>query len=372
MIQDPPLMRAQDALPSDPDGAIRAAREQIAAGNMPGAIKGLNEYVSGHPFDMAPMRFLGDLYFRGGENSRAEFIYQKMLAAHPNDRETHNRLGTVYATENRIDDAIHEFNAALPGTDSVNDLVRLHERRGDLEKYRKEMQHLADLFPNDANIQAELGQVYGALHQPYLATVYFRRALDSDAGSLTALNGLGLALMDEYDYSGAMDEFRRCLQLDPVNFTCTDNLGAVQLQALQYDAAMQTLVRAHGLAPERSEPLVNFGYLADARGDWKKAVSYYAQAIEMWPYSREAYVDIGVAYEAHQLYPLAQAALVKGISAVPDDGRLHVLLGQAYESQGERDKAIAEYRAAEKSTDPDVVRISQEHFAKLEGPEKPQ
>lgn len=368
-----PFVKAQDVLPSDPDGAIRDARERIAAGDMTGAIRYLAEYVAGHPHDGAPMRFLGDLYFRAGENSRAEFIYEKLLAAHPNDRETHNRLGTVYAAENRVDDAIHEFNAALPGTDSVGDLVRLHERRGDLDAYRKDMQRLADLFPSDPNIQAELGQVYGAIHQPYLAALYFRRALDSDAGSLTALNGLGLALMDEYDYQGAIAQFKHCLMLDQSNFTCTDNLGAAQLQSLDYTTAQQTLTRAHALEPERAEPLVNFGYLADAKGDWKKAIAYYAQAIELWPYSREAYVDIGIAYESHQLYPLAQAALIKGITAVPDDGRLHVLLGQAYESQGEREKAIAEYRAAEKSTDPDVVRISQERFAKLEnGSEKPQ
>ncbi|MDP9025093.1 MAG: tetratricopeptide repeat protein [Candidatus Eremiobacteraeota bacterium] len=366
-------MKAQDVLPSDPEGAIRDARERIASGDMNGAIKRLAEYVAGHPRDAAPMRFLGDLYFRSGENARAEFIYGRLLAAHPGDRETHNRLGTVYAAEGRVDDAIHEFNAALPGTDSVGDLVRLHQRRGDLEQYRRDMQRLADLFPSDANIQAELGQVYAAVHQPYLATTYFRRALDSDSSSLTAINGLGLALMDEYDYGSAIEQFKRCLRLDEASFTCTDNLGAAQLQALQYDVAEKTLTRARALEPERSEPLVNFGYLADARGDWKAAIAYYAKAIEMWPYSREAYVDIGISYEAHQLYPLAQAALIKGITAVPDDGRLHVLLGQAYESQGERAKAIAEYRAAEKSNDPDVVRISQERFAKLEGaPVKPQ
>lgn len=368
-----PLMRSQDALPSDPDGAIRGARERIAAGDMTGAMKFLASYVAGHPMDAAPMRFLGDLYFRAGEDSRAEFIYQKLLDLHPGDRETHNRLGTIYAVENRVDDAIREFNAALPGTDSVGDLVRLHQRRGDLDAYRKSMQRLAESFPTDANIQAELAQVYAALRQPYLAATYFRRALDSDAGSLTALNGLGLALMDEFDYPSAIAQFKRCLSIDQANFTCTDNLGAAQLQSLQFDAAAQTLARARALAPERPEPLVNFGYLADARGDWKKAVAYYAQAIEMWPYSREAYIDIGVAYEAHKLYPLAQAALIKGIGAVPDDGRLHVLLGQAYEAQGLRQKAIAEYVSAEKSSDPDAVRISEERFAKLEGtPDKPQ
>ncbi len=369
-----PEHRPGDELPNDPAGAIRATRERIAAGDMTGAIRSLSAYVFGHPDDVEPKRFLGDLYFRTGDSERAEQLYQQILSDYPGDRETHNRLGTVYATQNRIDAAIKQFEASLPGTDSVGDLVQLHERRGDLAVYRAQVERAASQYPNDANLQAELGQVYEAMHQPYQAATYFRRGLDSDPNSLTALNGLGLSMMDMHDYASAIGDFQKCLSIEATSFQCLDNLGAAQLEAGHDAVAQVTLMKAHQIAPERPEPLVNFGYLADAGGDWKKAVAYYAQAIAMWPYSREAYIDIGIAYEKHGLYPLAQAALMKGIAAVPDDGRLHVLLGEAYEAQGNREKAIAQYRAAELSPDPEIVRISQEFFAHLKNgtpPDKP-
>ena len=349
-----------DGFANDPQGAIRAARMLIAQGHMHRAIASLEAYVNAHPGNLDPRRFLGDLYFRTGQLSRAQFTYQEILKFNDGDKETHNRLGTVYAVENRIDDAIKQFNAALPGTDSVTDLVALHERKGDLSAYQAQMDRLAQDYPSDPGIQGELGQIYNAIHQPYEASVYFHRALDSDSQNLTALNGLGLAYLNMHDYADAEAQFKTCVRIDPAAYPCVDDLGATYLEAKQYDLAQKTLVRAQELAPERAETYVNFGYLADARGDWQRAAAYYAQAIGIDPYVRESYIDLALAYEDHKLYPLAQAALLKGLAAVTDDGRLHVLLGNAYEAQGEKAKAIEQYRLALAGTDPDALRIARE------------
>jgi tetratricopeptide (TPR) repeat protein len=364
LITDPAQIFKPD-FASDPEGAIRAARERIAAGDLDGAVRGLELYVAAHPFEISPARFLGDLYYRQGRFAKAEAVYQKLLAYNPKDKETHNRLGVVYATGNRVDDAITQFNAALPGTDSVKDLVTMHERKGDLPAYRSEMERLASQEPTDADIQAEVGQIYAALHRPADAMSYFMRAIDDDATSLTAINGLGLAYLDLHSYDAAQRQFEKCLSMDMTNYTCENNLGAAFLQAGRYDEAEPVLKRAHAMEPERPEALVNFGYLADARNDWKRAVSYYVQATQVGPYLPEAYVDLGIDYEHNGLYPLAQAALLKGVAADPRDGRIRYLLAVAYATQGNTSMAIDQLKIAEQSLDPDVARIAQEESARL-------
>lgn len=357
---------------SDPEGAIRTARERIAAGDLAGAVKGLEIYVASHQKEVAPMRFLGDLYYRQGQFARAEFVYATLLRANQGDRETHNRLGVVYATENRIDDAIDQFNRALPGTDSVGDLVAMHLRKGDLPDYRHRMEREAAAQPTDADLQAEVGQIYAALHRPAEAMGYFMRALDDDPGSLTALNGLGLAYLDLHNPTEAQKNFSTCLRLDSTNYTCENNLGAGYLQLHRDNEAQTVLMRAHKLAPERPEALVNFGYLADEHGDWKRAVAYYVQATGVGPYLPEAYVDLGVDYERNGLYPLAQAALLKGVAAAPQDGRIRYLLAVAYAALGKKNLALEQLHMAEKSLDPDVARIAQEESAKLATSTAPQ
>jgi tetratricopeptide (TPR) repeat protein len=369
IVNDPSVF--EPVFVSDPTGAIHAAREKIAAGDLAGAVKGLETYVVSHPGEAEPERFLGDLYYRQGRLDKAEETYRHILYHLPNDRETHNRLGVVYATENRVDEAIAQFDKALPGTDSVADLVAMHLRKGDLPAYRQGMERLAAAQPNNADIQAEMGQVDAALHRPADAQIFFMRALDSDPHSLTAINGLGLAYLDMHAYDAAERQFKTCMSLDTENYTCTNNLGVAYLQAGDDADSKPYLIRARSLAPERPEALVNFGFLADRSGDWKRAVDYYVRAEQVGPYLPEAYIDLGIDYEHNGLYELAKAALLKGIAAAPEDGRIRYLLAVAYNAQGDKSLALAQLKVAERSLDPDVARIASEESAKLAAGQSP-
>ena len=358
----------QDSLPSNPALAMQDARERVAAGDLDRAVRDLAAYVYYHPGEIGPERLLGDLYYRQGQLTKAEDTYRHIITYAPADKETHNRLGSVYATENRIDDAINEFNRSLPGTDSVPDLVRLHLIKGDFARYIKERLKAATDYPSDADAQLELGQAYEAIHQPENAIRYYRRALDADAASVAAISGLGLAYLDESRLEEATTQFKTCLAKDTYNYACMNNLGATYLQGAHWDLAAPVLNSAHNLQPERSEALVNLGYLADSRGDWKGAVVYYIDAMTVYPYSPDSYIDLGYTYNVHGLYKLAQAALIKGLAVAPQDGRLHYLLGEAYHRQGNDTLARAQFKAAAGADDldPDVKRLAQQRIAALD------
>ena len=353
-------------LPSDPLGAIQAARERVAADDLEGAIRGLATYVSGHPGEIGPERLLGDLYYRHGELSKAEEQYQHILTYAPKDKETHNRLGSVFATENKLDAAITEFDRSLPGTDSVPDLVRLHLRNGDFAQYKYERQKAAIDYPTYPEDQLELGDVYLAIHQTELAVKYFRRALDEDPASLQAMNDLGRGYLDLQDYNSAIDTFGKCLGRDPGYYPCAVNLGASYLEGKLYAQAANILTIAHRLQPERGEALVNIGYLSDVNGDWKRAVTYYVQAMTVYPYAPEAYIDLGLDYNTHGFYELAQSALLKGLAVAPEDGRLHFVLGDVYARQGNQSMATAQFKMALDSYDPLVKTLAKERVAAME------
>lgn len=353
-------------LPSDPQGAIQAARERVAADDLDGAIRELAIYVAGHPGEIGPERLLGDLYYRHGELSKAEEQYKHILTYAPKDKETHNRLGSVFATENKVDAAIDEFNRSLPGTDSVPDLVQLHLRKGDFAQYRYEREKAAIDYPTDPDDQLQLGDVYLAIHQTADAVKYFLRALDEDPSSLQALNDLGRGYLDLQLYDQATDTFGKCLARDAGYYPCAVNLGATYLESKRYAQASNILTIAHRLQPERGEALVNIGYLADVNGDWKRAVTYYVQAMTVYPYAPEAYIDLGLDYNQHGFYELAQSALLKGLAVAPNDGRLHFVLGDVYSRQGNQAMATAQFKMAVDSYDPVVKNLAKERVAALE------
>lgn len=356
--------------PSDPAGAIRHARERVAAGDLEGAIIGLQAYVAAHPGEIGPARLLGDLYYRKTETARAEQTYRRILSYAPNDKETHNRLGSVLATEGRIDEAIAEFNRSLPGTDSIANLVELHELRGDLRQYKLQLEGNAEDYPSSAEAQLELGEAYEYLGQADIAEKYFRRALDIQPDSLLGMNYLGLALTDERRYAPAIKEFNACLAHDPLNYACMENLGAAYLHMNDLPRASVALQRAHQLQPERAEAIIDLGYLADERGNWKQAIGLYVDAMTVYPYAPEAYIDLGSLYSSHGLYQLAESALIKGLAIAPKDGRLHFLLGEVYSELGQIAQAAVEYRAAavSENLDPGYRRAAKEFVAALHTP----
>ncbi len=188
---------------SNPQAVMRSARERVASGDLAGAIKQLATYVSAHPREAEPARLLGDLYYREGNFSSADLVYHKILEFFPYDRETHNRLGAVYATTNRVDDAISEYNKSLPGTDAVPDLVSLHARKGDLPAYIADVQREASLGPSDPDAQHSLGSLYLSLHDYGNALKYFLRELDIVPNSLPGLNQAAVTYMDLGDYEKA-------------------------------------------------------------------------------------------------------------------------------------------------------------------------
>ena len=362
---DTVIIPALDHQRADQQAAIIHARQLIAAGQLDQAVDELGDFVNTHPAAVDAARFLGDLYYRQGHFDRAESVYRALLARNAHDKETHNRLGVVYATEDRVDDAITEFQSALPGTDSIRDLVLMHVRKGDLPRYEGEMLRAVKDQPSDPDVQEEMGEIYQALHQSPDAILYFQRALDDDPHSIAALNGLGMSYLDMHAASLATRYLQDCLNLDPLNYACLDNIGVAYIQAKRYGDAFDAFVKAHRFEPERPEALVNFGYLADLRGDWKRAVSFYVQAIAVDPYVPESYVNLGIDYEHNDLYALAQAALLKGVAAAPWDGRVRYLLARAYAAQGQKTLALVQLKAAQASLDPDVAAIAKEESARL-------
>lgn len=351
---------------SDPNDALHFARQRIVDHDLPGAVILLQRYVTEHPGEVGVEQFLGDLYFSEGDLRDCELTYKNLLDDLPLDHELHIQLGKLYTIEGSNDEAISQFEQALPNVEAVYYLVVLHERKGDLTAFDDSMRRLADSRPNDADAQLEAAQVFGALYLPRDAEMEFERALAIEPNSLEALQGLGLSQAADGANADAEETLSRCLLLDAQNYGCLNALGILDTQEHHFDEAEVALDHAYRLAPEAPDAIVSLARLSEARGDWRGAVALYQKAIYVWPYSGDGYVGIAFNEEEHGDIQSAEAMALKGLSIVPDDARLHYMLGYLYQKQGRRDLARDQYLAAEKSLDPEIVRFAKESAAALQ------
>jgi tetratricopeptide (TPR) repeat protein len=341
------------------------ARSQVAQGHLDAAIRDLAAYVNAHPNDVDAARYLGDLYYRKADLASAETVYLSILRLRPNDHETHNRLGGIYAAQDRISDAIREFTASLPTSGAYDRLVELHALVGDLRSFETQYVFQADSQPHDAVDQYNAGAIFHAERKYTDAIEYLKRALILEPNECAILSELGSTYLDLDDLHAAQGYLDSCLHEEPNYYPALVNSADVQIEFDRFDSAKTELDRAHGVRPDGAEALVDLGYLEDAGQRWRPAIAYYLQALSLDPLMREAYVNLGYDYDEHQLYALAEAAFLKGLSIAPNDGRLHYLLGVTYADQGKVTLAMQEYQRAAKSDELDVAKAATRELALL-------
>jgi tetratricopeptide (TPR) repeat protein len=314
----------------------------MLAGDYAAAINDLAAYVPAHPADLSAARLLGDLYFRIPDYRNAERVWKAILEKNPDDRQTHNRMGSLYAAQDRTADAIAEFERSLPERAGFEGLVSAHIKRGDLAEFSLEYRDTVDRHPLDIGPLSLYANILRAQHRYADAQPYFDRIVDLRPGECGPLVDAGNNEIDLGKLDLAKRRFQACLHVDPKNYPALVDSG---------EAAM--------------EALIDVGYLEDDKGNWKNAVSDYIRAMASNPLRSEAYIDLGYDYNEHHLYELAEAVFLKGLSVAPDEGTLHYMLGVTYNLQGKVTLARQQYTLALASNDARVVQAAQSEMALL-------
>ena len=354
---------AATAAPAPP--AVEAARQKSIDGDTTGAIAVLAPFFDSNPGDIAAGRLLGDLYYRVPNLKLAEATYKRTLKIAPDDRDTHNRLGGIYSAQDRIPEAIAEFEKSLPAREGFIGLVELHRRNGDLAKFEHVVEERADNDRFDPNAQSNYGNVLRAEHRFNEAIVFFKRELALRPASCYSLNDLANAYLDLARVTDAVPLLDKCLAGEPGFYPALVNIGEANIEIEKFEKAREYLQKALAIRRDGPEALVDLGYIADVRQQWRTAIQYYQHAIFADPLARDAYVDLGYDYNEHQLYPLAEAAFLKGLSVSPGDGRLHYMLAVTYNVQGKLTLARAQYQNALACDEPLVVRAATAELALL-------
>jgi len=360
---NPPVQAA--ATDSGETAVVDAARARVADGDTMGAIAGLVPYVNAHPHAIAAGRLLGDLYYRVPDFRHAEQAWRAVLAVAPDDRETHSRLGSLYAVQDRVDAAIDEFQKSLPMRSGYTGLVMIHKKAGDLPQYLTQLANETQLHPFDVSAWKALGEAERYLRHFDAALAAYQRVAGIRPASCDARVDLANVQVDLDQIDPAIQNLKACIANDPGYYPAVVNLGEAYVEKRDFATARPLLDRALTIRPEGAEALVDIGYIYDAQGDWKTAIGYYNRSIRSDPLRPEGYINLGYDYNQHRLFPLAEAAYLKGLSVASDDGRLHYMLAVTYNVQGKIALARAQYRLALESTEPVVVHAAQAELALL-------
>jgi arylsulfatase A-like enzyme/Flp pilus assembly protein TadD len=243
-------------------------------------------------------------------------IYQRQLAADPENIEAMRRLGSCYKESGRYDKAVVYFTKAAYVTPedagAHADLAGMLRSMGRLNEAMKEIKIAVKLDPENPEMVHDMGWVYQQMGKVDEAVIQYRKALDMDDSLPSAHTNLGMCYRIKGDVDGAVKEFEKALSLD------------------------------HRFATAFSE----MGVCMAIKGDLEKAVEYGRKAVEYGPDEPDGYNNLGVTYEGKGDLYKALETFLDGVKIAPRDARMLCNAAEVYFRLGNEEKGKEFYRKA--------------------------
>jgi tetratricopeptide (TPR) repeat protein len=237
----------------------------------------------------------------------------------------HNNRGVMALDEGEVDEAIADFERALPTAPSPGggamvrtNLARAWLQKGDLDK----------------------------------AARFASEALSADPRNKQAESLLAAVAIKRGDLSEGERRLGRALAIDPSFVQARSQLARLRLQRGEDEAALVELRRVVAVAPLSPVEYNNIGNIHRKRGQIDLAMEAYREALRCDAQYIGAYNNLGLCLQERGRLDEARALYDKALAIRPENPVLRNSMGTLLALRGHKEEAVAEFERAVKA-DPD-------------------
>lgn len=254
---------------------------------------------------------------------------------------------------------------------ALMELAALRIGHGEVDAALALVQQLETVAPNDAAVQAGIGDLYARLGRNELARASYRRALTLDPAQPVALLRLGMAAAGAGKLAEARDYLARLRRVVP-DADETHGLELVIAQTAGDQAGIERLLREawrRSRAPQTGSALTS--YLLTQRR-YAAALAVAEEWLAARPDDLDATIAKAVALSELERGAEARKLLRKAIEGHPDEARLRLAYGRILYEQRLGDQAEVELnRAVELAPLDSLLQLRvADDFARFDNPRR--
>lgn len=327
-----------------------------------------------------------------GDYAAAAARMQEAIAASPRNALLDDQLGSIYAQQQNWPLAQASFLQAIQ-IDSSLAVAHLHlgvalenaplgmtPDAGQVQHAIEELTRAAQLGPESAIAQLELGKALAAAGRDEEAIPHFEQAQTLDASAVEAENQLAMALQRTGAVQNAIPLFDKVVTAQPQNTAALSNLalalvqtgkakdaigycqrvlsiqpndpGALQILGIAYlqqsdiDDAIREFHTALVIVPDNPQLHYNLGLAYKLKDDVPNAVKELEEASRLDPQSPDAPYTLGILYMQAGRFDDAVKNLTMSLNRRPGNGDGWAILGSVYRQQGKNGDAATALRKA--------------------------
>ncbi len=273
--------------------------------------------------------------------------YNHALEFNPNDAETYNNRGVIYARKSEYNEALENFARAL---ELAPTLVETYVARGifyyttgDYEAALIDITHALEIKPDYAEAYRNRGIVYAGLNEYAKALADYTRVIEFTPDDAWGYNKRGNIYYDLGKYAEALDDFTRAIELTPNDAWLHSKRGSTYYYLNAYIEALADFTQAIALKPDDAGMYSNRGLTHDAMGMHAKAITDFTHAISLDPDNTEMYSKRGTSYYYAGKYERAMADYTYAIEHNFATADIYYNRGLTYVNMEEYTKALTDF-----------------------------
>ena len=191
---------------------------------------------------------------KAGLYREAQALYKKILKSQPQHIDANYMLGTLYAEQGEINNALKYMSVAeelAPGSQYIkNNLGNVYRMRGDYEMAEEKYNEALSIQPDMIEALNNLAIVHRRLNQTSQAISLYKNAISLSPNFVEANYNLGKSYWDEGQYEDAKACFQRVLEIDPKHALATHEMGNYYLKMGDKENAVACFEQYLSLAPD--------------------------------------------------------------------------------------------------------------------------
>jgi tetratricopeptide (TPR) repeat protein len=196
------------------------------------------------------------------------------------------------------------------------------------------LQTAANLLPDDAVAQLNLGNALARLQRKDEAMTCFRKAVQLNPDLVQAHHSLGNALYESGQFASAIPCYQRVLALQPTFAEAHGSLGSALSALGRLNEAIASYQQALRLAPELVEVHVNLGNALRELAQLDDAIACYETALQLRPDLLQCHTSIATALRLQANTDAAELRCQHALTLHPDDNSALIVLAEIRADQG--------------------------------------
>lgn len=196
---------------------------------------------------------LGNIYKKLGNNENAKNSYKNALKLNSRSFDAKNNLGIILMDEEEYNNAKNLFEEVINQSpnfyQAYSNLANLYRRLGNHKKAYEFNNLSIKIQPNNPSAINNIGLILMDENQVDLAIEQFLKGINLNASD-DLLNNLGLAYQRKYEFTKSIDQYKLSLIKNPNNAKTYCNLGICYKEQKEFIKALEAFNTALNIKPD--------------------------------------------------------------------------------------------------------------------------